>query len=121
MQFSNQLDSMHNSPLKCSTNEASPDKAQHKAYQNSDEKPATRVSPSPTKPSMTRLKSFHNSASPAKPSTLSGENVRVEDPSYKSPPSKKYGSPQRTSGQKRLSPSKNSAPFGKPIEIIKSK
>lgn len=131
MQFS-QLESMHNSPLKCSTNnEASPEKShsspklQQNAYRNSDEKinGQSRASPSPTKgsgASASRLKYHAMSGSPDKISSLE-ENVRVEDPSYRSPPQKKYSSPQRATGSKRASPTKTSLPFGKPIEIIKSK
>ena len=48
----------------------------------------------------------------------------MEDPSYRSPPQKKFSSPKRNSvmaNSKTGSPSKHVAPFGKPIEIIKSK
>jgi len=50
----------------------------------------------------------------------------MEDPSYRSPPQKKFTSPKRpnaSSGTKTaaLSPSKHVAPFGQPLEIIKNK
>ena len=48
-----------------------------------------------------------------------------QDPSYRSPPQKKFSSPQRSSAmsgsKKAVSPTKNNLPFGKPVEIIKSK
>ena len=57
------------------------------------------------------------------PDKQRGENM--QDPSYRSPPQKKFSSPQRSSAmsgtKKTGSPSKNSLPFGKPLEIIKSK
>ena len=64
--------------------------------------------------------------SPDKASTsqYAAENARMEDPSYRSPPQKKFSSPKRPnamSGQKAGSPAKQVAPFGKSIEIIKSK
>ena len=89
-----------------------------------------KSSPSPTKPSQRRQPS--SLASPDKTTkslyaaAQSGENVRMEDPSYRSPPQKKFTSPKRpnaSSGTKTaaLSPSKHVAPFGQPLEIIKSK
>lgn len=100
MQFS-QLESMHNSPLKCSTNnEASPEKSQsspklqQQAYRGSDEKinGQSRASPSPTKGSAASASRLKYQGSPDKISSVE-ENLRVEDPSYRSPPQKKYASP----------------------------
>ena len=84
MQFSHLERETFNSPLKCSTNnEASPDKhsakLQDQAYRSSGEKNAAQVraSPSPTKPSGSRLT---NSFSPSPEKTTSslyghGENA----------------------------------------------
>lgn len=76
---------------------------------------------SPTKPTQRRQPSTLNKSPEKTTSSLfeaakSGENVRMEDPSYRSPPQKKFTSPKRpnaTSGTKApISPSKHVAPFG---------
>ena len=128
MQFSQLEREMHNSPLKCTTNSdamASPDKQksspmQAQAYRNSGSK--MQQSPSLVSPTKTtaNLARPSYSPSPDKQGALRSENIRMEDPSMRSPPQKKYSSPQR-SGAKRVSPSKEQRPFGKSIEIIKSK
>ena len=143
MQFSQLEREMHNSPLKCTTNneltespaKGSSPKLQDQAYRGagSDEKKRTVINVSPAKPA-------HHRQSPSLPSSPdkaastslyaaannASENARMEDPSYRSPPQKKFSSPKRSSamansGSKAGSPAKQVAPFGKPIEIIKSK
>ena len=152
MQFSELERQMHNSPLKCTTNNAeqqqqmqaaganespckgSSPKLQDQAYRSSGEKlrPAAAAVASPTKPSaQRRLSPTQNSPDKAPATSLysatdASENARMEDPSYRSPPQKKFSSPKRpsamaASSSKTSSPSKHVAPFGKPIEIIKSK
>ena len=113
---------MHNSPLKCTTNNdaASPEKdtskLQSHAYRNSSGKKRLQVSPSPEKTTAARLAS-NNSPSPEKHS----ENAAaMEDRKTDSPP-RKYQSPTRTGSSMKKSPSKSSKPFGQPLEIIKSK
>ena len=131
---------MHNSPLKCSTNDSlneSPAKTgspklQAQAYRNSGEKRRDMHMASPTKPTSAaasqHARTISNHHSPEKTTaSLRTENASKmqEDPSYRSPPQKKFSSPSRlnqmSSGSKRMSPSKNTLPFGKSIEIIKSK
>ena len=82
---------------------------------------------SPTKPAQRRQPSTLNQ-SPDKTTTSlyaqAGENnARMEDPSYRSPPQKKFSSPKRPGAMSssKASPAKHVAPFGKPLEIIKSK
>ena len=105
---------MHNSPLKCTTNSEaiSPEKIspklQSQAYKNSGSKASSHASPVKASPAKNQ-----NSPSPQK-----GENFAMEGSS----PPRKYQSPSRTSAMKKSSsPVKHSLPFGKPIEIIKSK
>ena len=131
MQFSELEREMHNSPLKCTTNnemtespaKGSSPKLQDQAYRNSGEK-KQRSMASPTKPSQQRRQS-PTQQSPDKPTTsmYAAENARMEDPSYRSPPQKKFSSPKRPSvmSSSKNSPSKHVAPFGKPLEVIKSK
>jgi hypothetical protein len=91
MQTYSQLEhEMHNSPLKCTTNDYSPDKEimspkiQAAAYRNSDEKAAAAfVRESPQKSSMQKS-SPQCSPSPVKTKNSFAENR--EDPSYRSPP-----------------------------------
>ena len=122
---------MHNSPLKCSTNdslnespakvaqESSP-KLQAQAYRNSGEKRRDMHMASPTKPTSAaaaqHARNVSNHHSPEKTTAaLRSENASKmqEDPSYRSPPQKKFSSPSRlnqmSSGSKRMSPSKNSS------------
>ena len=121
---------MHNSPLKCQTNSdgkqatslASPNKVspklQSQAYKNSSSS-GKKLSgfASPDKGT------WNQSPSPQKNAggLMFGSKgkVGVEDSPLRSPPKKNYSSPTRDA--KRSSPSKNTLPFGKPIEIIKSK
>ena len=113
MQFSQLEREMHNSPLKCTTNSeamASPDKnksspkLQAQAYHNSGSKHHSPSLVSPTK--TTSISRPQYSPSPDKKGALRGENIRIEDPSMRSPPQKKYSSPQRSSAAKRSSPLK---------------
>ena len=110
MQFSELERQMHNSPLKCTTNneqsqqpatvnqspcKGSSPKLQDQAYRSSGEKmrPAANTS-SPAKPSaQRRLSPSQNQGSPDKApatslfaATDASENARMEDPSYRSPP-----------------------------------
>ena len=117
---------MHNSPLKCQTNSESPDKKvspklQSQAYKYSSGSKRSDNFSSPTKGAAARC-----SPSPQKNAAalmLSGDKrenrLLVEDQAIRSPPQKKYASPSRDA--KRSSPSKSHLPFGKSIEIIKSK
>ena len=83
---------------------------------------------SPTKPSQRRESPSQQSPDKATTSLyaakISGENAHMEDPSYRSPPQKKFSSPKRPSAMsnnKTGSPDKQVVPFGKSLEIIKSK
>ena len=137
MQFSQLEREMHNSPLKCATNNeaamASPDKGklspklQAQAYAHAS---SSSNHASPTKPTTSAKLGNQMSAYSPSPdkhcaaNNDTSENARMEDPVYRSPPRiKKFSSPQRTSamssGQKRVSIA--AVPFGKSIEIIKSK
>ena len=121
---------MHNSPLKCQTNSdgkqatqhASPNKASPKLQSQAYKNASGGKNQSYASPDKAGAWS-NNSPSPQKNAAGlmfgSKGKVGVEDSSLRSPPTKKYCSPSRDA--KRSSPSKNSLPFGKPIEIIKSK
>ena len=103
MQFSQLEREMHNSPLKCTTNneltesptKGSSPKLQDQAYRGgSSEKKRGAINVSPTKPAQHR-QSASQLNSPDKAATTSlyaaathnaSENARMEDPSYRSPP-----------------------------------
>ena len=100
MEYSQMEREMHNSPLKCTTNDAkatSPGKA---------DSPVKRDFNSPDK---------HHTRGPSsgenKPGFGSPSALRTK--ASASPSKNKFGSPS--------SPSKRTKPFGKPIEIIRSK
>lgn len=126
MQFSQLEREVHNSPLKCATNNetSSPEtgspKLQQNAYRNSGQKAQSYEHVSPTKTTAGR-QNINNSPSPVK--FMGGENKdrAVEDQTNVSP--QKFKSPERVSAVSsgKKSPSKSTLPFGKPIEIIKSK
>lgn len=88
---------------------------------------ASPVKPSQRHQSPTQTTSMtmqQQSPDKASSSQYAAENARMEDPSYRSPPQKKFTSsmrPNATGSSKTGSPAKVVAPFGKPIEIIKSK
>ena len=106
---------MHNSPLKCTTNDASsPQKFQVTAAGQSYKDYDAKASP---------VKNASAAASNISPEKRTRENLGGEGETYQSPPrSRKIGSPAKLKGSPASIKKRSTAnPFGKPIEIIRSK
>ncbi len=101
---------MHNSPLKCTTNAD--------GAKTSPLKHGTTAADSPVK------RDFNSSPDKAAHRTGSGSHAAENKPTtYASPSSlaRKANSPSKKTFASPSSPGKRQKPFGKPIEIIRSK
>jgi len=127
MQFSKLEREVTGSPLKCTTNSeamGSPHSVSHKMLSQAYRHGSKTLELDHNSPSKTSLSRLNADASPSPVKFDGGENkdkMMEDEKSNMSP--QKFKSPERSSAQSsgKKSVGKSGLPFGKPLEIIKSK